>query len=89
MDWRKIFIYRLYDSNETSIYVSKYRVEAYPQVKGKEGHSLSYHVLKVPIVLQNIDFWFFKVTFSKRTQLKKKYFWEFYETNFSEPGISF
>ena len=67
------------DSNETPIYVSKYRVEACTLVNcgwlflRKEGHSMQYHGLKV-CKIQNFD---------KRSQNNNRGFGYIFETNSS------
>ena len=65
MEGNKHFFY-ISQLNETYIYMSKYRVKTCPQVNcdwvflRKDGHILSYHVFKIPKVLQKIYFRFVK-----------------------------
>ena len=55
---RKNPFFTFCDSNETFIYMSKFSIEACPQMKfelvaqRKEGHNFSYHVQKVQISKQ-------------------------------------
>ena len=66
--WRgRIHFITFCDSNENVIFMSKFSMEACPQMKyelvvqRKEGHNFSYHVPKRPTVEKKIDFGYSKV----------------------------
>ena len=80
----KFFFLTFCDSNETFIFMSKFRMEVLPQIKyelviqRKDGHIFSCHVLKRPKVWKKINFWYSKVQVAKRTETENLQFLGFF-----------